>query len=154
MEQKTLSLVLKLVIVGLAAAGMIVYFAALPLLGKSSSPPIRNTAAAICRGFRFFGHSHSLLCFALPRMESGGGSGPGQFLFHEKCPLSACHRLSGRSGRRVFLCWKYRLFAVGSKPPKYLPVLLLYRVYRHSHRRSICVPVPSGAQSRRAAGRK
>ena len=35
MEQKTLSLVLKLVIVGLAAAGMIVYFAALPLLGKS-----------------------------------------------------------------------------------------------------------------------
>ena len=70
-------------------------------------------------------HSHSLLCFALPRMESGGGSGPGQFLFHEKCPLSACHRLSGRSGRRVFLCWKYRLFAVGSKPPKYLPVLLL-----------------------------
>ncbi len=56
MEQKTLSLVLKLVIVGLAAAGMIVYFAALPLLGKKpSSPPIRNTAAAICRGFRFFG---------------------------------------------------------------------------------------------------
>ena len=35
MEQKTLSLVLKLVIVGLAAAGIIVYFAALPLLGKS-----------------------------------------------------------------------------------------------------------------------
>ena len=151
MEQKTLSLVLKLVIVGLAAAGMIVYFAALqkPHRLLSGIQPLLSAVA-----FVSLDHSHSLLCFALPRMESGGGSGPGQFLFHEKCPLSACHRLSGRSGRRVFLCWKYRLFAVGSKPPKYLPVLLLYRVYRHSHRRSICVPVPSGAQSRRAAGRK
>ena len=75
----------------------------LPLLGKSliaflsGIQPLLSAVA-----FVSLDHSHSLLCFALPRMESGGGSGPGQFLFHEKCPLSACHRLSGRSGRRDF----------------------------------------------------
>lgn len=64
MEQKTLSLVLKLVIVGLAAAGMIVYFAALPLLGKSliASYPEYSRCYLPWLSISFWNHSHP--CFA------------------------------------------------------------------------------------------